>query len=65
MRYKQCEFRRGTTRTTAWIPAWTARLGNLVQLKASEGSQVYWTVINVGDIELDEAAIRKQEHHGV
>ncbi len=63
MKYKQCNFCQGDSRTTAWIPAWAAKSGNSVQLKTHDNPESFWWIESVGDMELDESAIRSQERN--
>jgi len=66
--YKQCSFEKlnrtnvgpaSFQRTVAWIEAWAAKEGNLVQLVDLDNE--FWKVVSVSDIPVSEEVMRTKE----
>lgn len=66
--YKQCAFEKLNTanvgpesyqRTVAWIEAWAAKEGNMVQLTDLDNE--FWKVVAVAEIPVSEEVMRTKE----
>ena len=61
--YRQCILRRGTTRTTSWIPEKFARQGKYIKLKETDGWKDGWLVMEVGArMSEDQVRERSQDY---
>ena len=47
--FYQCNFRKSTARTTAWIPERGAKVGNIVEFKDGTKRDGGWEVVSVGN----------------